>query len=401
VDSGTRGTYYFDSLEAHRSTYIGPATSGFSGGGVLARPAFGLAESPALQGGGVVTTTITYDYDPLYRLTGADYSDGSYFDYTYDAVGNRLEQEVCLGGVGCSPHLTTYVYDEANRLVNVDGAAHTWDNNGNLLSDAVNTYEYDAANRLVEFSNLSTVSSYQYNGLGDRLRQTVNATPTTYTVDLNAGLTQVLADGTNTYLYGAGRIGEQQPGGFATHLPDALGSVRQLEDASASVTLARNYEPFGSVLSTAGPTNTGYGFAGEQADTSGLVHLRARYYSPAQGRFVSRDAWPGDVRRPLSLNRWVYTEGNPVNLADPSGRCVPPSTVVCIVVVGGLGLGAVTLTVIAYNNFMHREEIAARADELFGNGVEIVPAGPPPELSGQQILVSPGRLPAELSRWTE
>jgi hypothetical protein len=72
-----------------------------------------------------------------------------------------------------------------------------------------------------------TAVSFGYNGLGDRLQQTVNATPTTYTLDLNVGLPQVLADGTNTYLYGLGRIGEQQPGGFAYHLPDALGSVRQ------------------------------------------------------------------------------------------------------------------------------------------------------------------------------
>jgi len=31
---------------------------------------------------------------------------------------------------------------------------------------------------------------------------------TTYTLDLAAGLTQVLADGTHTYLYGNGRIAQ-------------------------------------------------------------------------------------------------------------------------------------------------------------------------------------------------
>jgi hypothetical protein len=61
---------------------------------------------------------------------------------------------------------------------------------------------------------------------------------TDYVLDLNAGLTQVLDDGTNIYLYGNGRIGELQPGGFAYHLGDALGDV----------TLAKSYEPFGSLL---------------------------------------------------------------------------------------------------------------------------------------------------------
>jgi len=34
----------------------------------------------------VVTTTITYDYDPLYRLVSAIYSSGEVYTYTYDSV---------------------------------------------------------------------------------------------------------------------------------------------------------------------------------------------------------------------------------------------------------------------------------------------------------------------------
>lgn len=34
---------------------------------------------------------------------------------------------------------------------------------------------------------------------------------------------------------------------------------------------------------------------------------------------MSRDAWDGDYSRPLSLNRWNYVEGNPVNRVDPTG----------------------------------------------------------------------------------
>ncbi len=92
---------------------------------------------------------------------------------------------------------TTYDYDDANRLVDVNGVTYTWDNNGNLLNDGVNTYVYDSANRLISFSGGQNVT-YAYNGLGDRLSQNgVN-----YTLDLNSGLTLVLSDGTNTYLYG-------------------------------------------------------------------------------------------------------------------------------------------------------------------------------------------------------
>jgi RHS repeat-associated protein len=58
-------------------------------------------------------------------------------------------------------------------------------------------------------------------------------------------------------------------------------------------------------------------------DFTQLVYLRARYYKPADGRFQSRNKWDGDVNRPMSMNRWNYVGGNPVNLTDPSGNFPP------------------------------------------------------------------------------
>ncbi|NIN69688.1 MAG: hypothetical protein GTO63_34385, partial [Anaerolineae bacterium] len=88
---------------------------------------------------GVVT--ITYSYDPLYRLTSASYSSRETYSYSYDAVGNRLTM-VYPGGT------VNYTYDVANRLTSAGGQTYTWDDNGNLLSDGVRTYQYDHANRL-------------------------------------------------------------------------------------------------------------------------------------------------------------------------------------------------------------------------------------------------------------
>lgn len=102
-------------------------------------------------------------------------------------------------------NITNSVYDNANRLTSVNGQIYAWDNNGNVLSDRVNTYTYNQANRLSSVTSLqSSVSSFSYNGVGDRLRETVGGVTTNYALDLNAGLTQVLADGTNNYLYGVG-----------------------------------------------------------------------------------------------------------------------------------------------------------------------------------------------------
>jgi YD repeat-containing protein len=90
-----------------------------------------------------------------------------------------------------------YVYDEANRLANAGGVTYDWDLNGNLLSDGSNTYSYDHTNRLIGASNAQSSATFAYNGLGDRLQQTVGGVTTQYTLDINNSLTQVLADGAN------------------------------------------------------------------------------------------------------------------------------------------------------------------------------------------------------------
>jgi RHS repeat-associated protein len=263
--------------------------------------------------GGPVSVTIDYSYDPLQRLVAADYSTGEFFHYSYDAVGNRLMQDTLAGA-------NTYAYDIANRLIEVDGVSYAWDDNGNLLDDGLREYAYDHANRLISVEMGADSHEFGYNGLGDRLRQTANGAPTDYTLDLATGLTQVLSDGDNAYLYGLTRIGEQQPDGWQYHLGDALGSVRQLANYQGVIGLAQAHQPFGFVLTTSGDIDSTYGFTGEQTDPTGMVFLRARYYMPEQGRFMTKDVWVIDPHRPMSHNAWMYTRQNPVNYTDPTGQ---------------------------------------------------------------------------------
>jgi RHS repeat-associated protein len=52
---------------------------------------------------------------------------------------------------------------------------------------------------------------------------------------------------------------------------------------------------------------------------NGLIYIRARYYNPAQGRFISKDPKPGSDTDTQSLNRFVYGMNNPVRFVDVSG----------------------------------------------------------------------------------
>ena len=56
--------------------------------------------------------------------------------------------------------------------------------------------------------------------------------------------------------------------------------------------------------------------AGVMAESNGLYYMRARYYNPEIGRFISEDPLGfggGDV------NLFTYVMGNPVNFIDPLG----------------------------------------------------------------------------------
>src|SRR3989339_1286243 len=62
-------------------------------------------------------------------------------------------------------------------------------------------------------------------------------------------------------------------------------------------------------------------YCGEFWDAeTGEYYLRARYYDPVQGRFISEDSYLGKINNPLSLNLYVYCGNNPVNRIDPSGH---------------------------------------------------------------------------------
>jgi len=273
-----------------------------------------------LPGGGAAaeTRTITYTYDSLYRLINADYNSGEYFHYTYDDVGNRLTEEKKTTPAG-TPQVTDYTYDDANRMTSAGGVTYEWDNNGNLINDDTYTYAYNHSNKLTMVQGPSSIVSFTYNGLGDRLSETINGVTTIFTLDLNTGLTQVLADGSHVYLYGLGRIAQIAGSDSVYFLGDALGSVRQLADGQGIVILARSYEPYGSVLSTAGEDATKYGFTGEWQE-NGLVFLRDRYYTSGAGIFTSHDSWEGDESDPASYNAWNYIYGNPIRYKDPSGK---------------------------------------------------------------------------------
>jgi RHS repeat-associated protein len=102
---------------------------------------------------------------------------------------------------------------------------------------------------------------------------------------------------------------------------DAHGNVAFLTDAAGAVTDSYDYDAWGNLVASTGSTPNSRLYAGEELDPDiGVMNLRARQYRPTTGRFLTIDPLMGNMRKPTSLNRYLYTSVDPVNFSDPSGR---------------------------------------------------------------------------------
>ena len=279
---------------------------------------------------------LTWTYDRANRLTSETRSGASSLftrtRYTYDAAGNRQTQSV-------NGTLTTYQYDQMDQLTHLQTTGfnpidYTYDARGNRLSateGAVSTqYSYDAMNRLtrIDLPGSGGEQQYAYDALGYRTAADNNGNITRYVWDEASRFGNVImeTDGggnpTASYVLGRGRIIEKtQEGTTSYYSQDALGSTRALRDSTGAITDTYSYDAFGTMFAQTGSTANNFLYAGQQSDSaSGLYSMRARYYDPTLGRFLTRDVWPINTSNPFELNRYLYAGNNPTNMIDPSGH---------------------------------------------------------------------------------
>ena len=81
------------------------------------------------------------------------------------------------------------------------------------------------------------------------------------------------------------------------------------------------FDPYGQVAGATGATGPEVGFQGDWTDpVTGLVDMGRRWYSPGTGGFTARDSVFGELRSPVSLNRYTYANDDPLGYFDPDGR---------------------------------------------------------------------------------
>jgi len=176
------------------------------------------------------------------------------------------------------------------------------------------TNTWDAANRLINSQNSTNSLTPIYNGVNDRVGQIVDGVQTDFALDVQ-GLPEVIyTSDDEAYLHLPGVIVTENSAGERRYLlSDGLGSVRQAMNEAGAVVAYYEFDPYGNPVNNTG--GDPYGYTGEwYGGYTHLLHLRARWYAPESGTFLSVD--PVESEPP-----YQYVRGNVVNFTDSAGLC--------------------------------------------------------------------------------
>jgi RHS repeat-associated protein len=288
IETGTRGTLYFDDFESRRFSYIGTLTDP------------GVDDPQATNAAGWFARMYQYSASIPHAVVSVTSEQSAVDSYEYDLNGNmtcRIE-----GGITFKQD-----YNAENRI----SAIHKM--NGNCSTGSVTEswlYAYDGMGTRVTTAHYTgvTLDSMTLYYMGGMYEVTGSAVKKYYSI---AGQTVAMNDGS----------------GLKYLLTDHLGSTNVVVDSNGSLLSQQRYLPFGEVraIPNSPIIQTDFGYTGQRnLSGTGLMDYKFRMYSPALGRFISPDSIIPNPVNPQAWNRFSYTGNNPIRFNDPTGhRCEP------------------------------------------------------------------------------
>lgn len=337
---GQAVTYSYDALS--RMTGMQAGSNNF---GYVFSNANPLVQSLIRPGTGATN----YTFDSLNRLTGlanVNSSDQIINTYTYAYNQKDLVSSVTTSNgtpiTTFQNRLQTSDYNSRNQQLSSTGPdrTFTYDDDGNMTrgytpEGYVFTAAYDAGNRLrtltyADAGGIVHKTEYYYSGNGflAQMKKYDNAALVSDTRYVRDGsLTVQERDGNNSVTRentwglnmggGIGGLLNLQQGGLDySYLYDGKGNVTTVLDGSESVAAAYAYDAFGVLMSKTGTLNQSAQFSTKPYDEkTGLVNYGYRFYSPAMGRWITRDP----IGESGGFNLYGFVGNNPVNWRDPYG----------------------------------------------------------------------------------
>lgn len=166
-------------------------------------------------------------------------------DFEYDPLGNMTLWED-------NDVQKIFTYDANNKLTQMERRYRnhsiitplTYDKRGNILTKGDTSYQFNAQGKLQKIIKDANVYSFDYDGNGRRIKQTVNGNETKYILDKNWNTVVEVSNGSSKrYINGVKTIGSYKDQQVSYNYHDYLGSTIGVKtDTSLSQYM---YSPFG------------------------------------------------------------------------------------------------------------------------------------------------------------
>ncbi|TAD80999.1 MAG: RHS repeat protein, partial [Bacteroidetes bacterium] len=262
--------------------------------------------------------------DSLVNLKGNGEVIASY-GFEMDKVGNHTEERFLQPLMQMIPQFSrtdTFTYNSINRFLTRNEEKFEYDPNGNLTNHTIpgsdgKYYVWDTKDNLLRFEEDGQLISYDYDGLEQRRRRN----EVRYVLDNNYNvLMETDLDGNPLYYYvqGLGLVSRikanTQETGYYHY--DYRGSTVAITNTAQEITHQYNYDAFGVLQQAVEDDFNAYRYVGKYGvayESKDLTFMRARYYQPSVGRFLSEDPiW--------AVNLYPYGDNNPISRIDPNGK---------------------------------------------------------------------------------
>lgn len=271
----------------------------------------------------------SYVYDKLSQLTAFESGDHK-FAYAYDAWGNRTSWR--RDGAD-----TEYCYLPGGQLEKAGDTTQEWDAHGNILKrtgpEGSQTFEFDDEDRLVSATSADGKTvHYEYDENGLLIARYAGDDTRYFLYDLRQnplvefGRTkrrQRKAAVLRRFIYAPGidqLLGIIEGDRLYCIHRNERNDVVLVTDQDGRVAASYQYDPFGNVLRRDGAFDCPLLFGAHRYEPLfDLYYMRARFYDPAAGRFLSRDHVRGDIEDSLSTNPYLYVRNSPRDFIDPLG----------------------------------------------------------------------------------
>ncbi len=309
-------------------------------------------------------TICRYEYDALGRLIREDNrAFGATYRYVYDNSGNIIAKH---------EHLLTYTPTKDLELTTSTQTFYTYEENGDkLLSYAGTPITYNVMgaptsyrgkgltwNHGTQLASFAGVS-FTYDAEGKRTAKgTVN-----YSYDSNGNL--IYSSNGMSFLYDhTGIFAMEYNGSTYFYRKNTQNDIIAILDNNGNPVVKYVYDAWGNhkVLTGLGlvideeetPDHIGFlnpfRYRSYYFDTeTGLYYLKARYYDPEVGRFISPDEIsyfdPDNVN---GLNLYAYCNNNPVMYCDPEGHSLLAALLIGALI--GVAIGFAGTALVDYSD---------------------------------------------------